>query len=636
MSAIAGLYRRDGQPVDSLDVERMTKLLAHRGQDGTGVWNKGPVGLGHRMLWTTPESLDERLPLTNRTGDLTITADARIDNRDELFIALGLNGESRRGISDSGLILAAYERWGEGCSSKLLGDFAFAIWDGRRQTLFCVRDHAGVKPFYYYQSARTFAFGTEIKALLSLAEVPRRLDQVRVADYLAGLFEDQAITFYRDVSRLPAGHSLTVHRREARVEPYCQLDPFREIRLRSDEEYADAFRELFTEAVRCRLRSAFPVGGLLSGGLDSSSIVGTARRVLREQGADRLHTFSAIFPSLPEVDLRKIDERPFMETVLAMGGMVPHYVHADRLSPLTELDQVFWHEDEATLAPNLYMHWALYNAANQAGIRVLLDGIDGDTTVSHGLEYFSELARTGRARTLVRELRAFSRRYKTSARSVLWHFGLKPLVPEPLHRVWRVMRRSGQLAGNANVPIKAGFARRVGLAERVRSLGRDGAISPRTTRGAHWRGLTSGLYPYVLEVADKAAAAFHLQPSYPFFDRRLMEFCLALPPEQKLQQGWSRVIMRRAMADTLPHTVRWRVWKANLGPNFRRQLFECDRGLLDDVIVRDPQVLEDYVDVPALRDVYDRCASQPMSRDALAIYVTVTLALWLRRTGLTT
>ena len=185
--------------------------------------------------------------------------------------------------------------------------------------------------------------------------------------------------------------------------------------MRSDEEYAEAFVERFTEAVRCRLRSTFPVGSLLSGGLDSSSIVVTARKLLAETDAPTLHTFSAIFPSLPEEDLKRIDERPFMAAVVALGEMSPHYVHADTLSPLSDLDRVFWHEDEAVLAPNLYIHWALYGAAQQEGVRVLLDGIDGDTTVSHGLEYLSELARTGRVRTLYREVMALSRRHQASA-----------------------------------------------------------------------------------------------------------------------------------------------------------------------------------------------------------------------------
>ncbi len=634
MSAIAGLYRRDGQAVDHGDMVRMVNCLAHRGPHATGIWRQGPVGLGHLMLWTTPESRREVLPLANRSGDVTITADARIDNRDELIAALGLEEGAHREISDSGLILCAYQRWGEASPKRLLGDFAFAIWDDRSETLFCVRDHLGVKPFYYHQSGRVFVCASEIKGLLSVREVPRRLNEVRVADYLAGVLEDQAITFYRDVFRLPAGHTLTVRRREARVQAYCRLDACREIRLSSDQEYAEAFRECLARAVQCRLRSAFPVGSLLSGGLDSSSIVGTARQLLGDKDPRRLHTFSAVFPSLPDRDLRAIDERPYVEAVVAMGGLTPHYVRADRVSPLTDVDRVLWHEDEAILAPNLYMHWALYRAAHQERVRVLLDGIDGDTTVSHGLEYLSDLARTRQVTRLGREVMALSRRHNSSPRRILWQFGLRPLVPPPVQRAWRAVRRREPPWGTGTA-IKPAFARRIGLAERVQALRVNGHTSARSARESHWRGLTSGLLPYALEGADKAAAAFALEPRYPFFDRRLMEFCLALPPEQKLCQGWTRVVMRRAMARILPDEVRWRNSKANLSPNFNRRLWDQDRALLDDVIVNDPRVLEEYVDISTLRNAYRRYATQPMSgSEALTVYGAVNLALWLRQTGL--
>jgi asparagine synthase (glutamine-hydrolysing) len=135
-------------------------------------------------------------------------------------------------------------------------------------------------------------------------------------------------------------------------------------------------------------------------------------------------------------------------------------------------------------------------------------------------------------------------------------------------------------------------------------------------------------------VADRAAAAFSLEPRYPFCDRRLVEFCLALPPDQKLHQGWTRVIMRRAMANTLPDVVQWRIAKANLSPNFQRRLLDIDRVLLEDVILYDPQVIEQYVDVHALREAYRRYISHPTAADAVAVYAAVILALWLRNVNL--
>jgi len=410
------------------------------------------------------------------------------------------------------------------------------------------------------------------------------------------------------------------------------------VRLPSDEEYAAAFREILTEAVRCRLRSAFPVGATLSGGLDSSSIACVARKLLAAEGNRRLHTFSAIFPGLPEGDLPKIDERRYINGVLAIGGFEPHYVQADRLSPLADVDRVLWHEDEAFLAPNLYVHWALYGAARQHDVRIFLDGIDGDTTVSHGLGYLAELTRTGRWRTLVTEATALSKQSSAffTPRRIIWQYGLRPLIPESAVQIWRLLRgrpRSMRLANKAINPVLAG---RVGLAERARTLPGNGSGPAHTARAEHWRSLTSALIPYTLELADKATAAFSLEARYPFFDRRLAEFCLALPPEQKLHQGWSRAIMRRAMAGILPQEVQWRFRKADLSPNFKRRLLDCERRTLDEVILHESQIIQEYVDVPALRAAYHRYSAQPMQaeEDSLTVYGAVILALWLQRSSL--
>jgi asparagine synthase (glutamine-hydrolysing) len=139
--------------------------------------------------------------------------------------------------------------------------------------------------------------------------------------------------------------------------------------------------------------------------------------------------------------------------------------------------------------------------------------------------------------------------------------------------------------------------------------------------------------PFALEGLDRIAAAFSIESRYPFFDKRLVEFCLALPPEQKLNQGWTRVILRRAMTNILPTKVQWRENKANLSPNFNRSLLAFERELLEEVILNDPQAIEEYVNVPALREAYHRYTSWGNDNDAITVWRAITLALWLRRTG---
>ena len=178
---------------------------------------------------------------------LALTADARIDNRPELLRTLRL-GDSD--VPDSELILAAYEKWGEDLAAHLVGDFAFALWDGHARKLVCARDVMGIKPFYYYAGGEVFAFASEIKGLLAHPEVPRRLNETKVVDYLAPVFEDLEQTFYEGIYRLPPAQVLVVEEGRIRRRTYWELDASRELRLGSDEAYVEAFREVFTEALR--------------------------------------------------------------------------------------------------------------------------------------------------------------------------------------------------------------------------------------------------------------------------------------------------------------------------------------------------------------------------------------------------
>lgn len=646
MSAIFGINYLDEQPVSCAGLEQMAQVLAHRGPDGSGIWCDGPVGLGHRMLRTTPESVNENLPLRDENCGAVITADARLDNRAELISALAREHRVSAESSDSDLILAAYRCWGERCVERLLGDFAFAIWDARQQMLFCARDHFGVRPFYYHLSqGRSFVFATEMKALFALPEVPCELNEVRLADHLSEVFKDSESTFYRDILRLPPAHIMTVKRDQVRIRPYWTLDQSPDLRLGSNDEYAEGFREVFTEAVRCRLRSSSPIGSMLSGGLDSSSITCVARRLLAEEGL-RLRTFSTVFDKVA-----RCDEREYINAVLALEGIDPHFIGGDQNGPFRDLERIYWHEDQAFYAPNFAMVWTIYRTVREQGVRVLMDGHDGDNVVSHGYKYLDELAIAGRWLTLTREIKALAQRSGTSMGGLLrdyaLYYGVKPLFAKyrPLRmtkRAWKAV--AGQTASNVEENgassdnwrelLNPEFARRNNVAERHKAWRETLSNSARSEKEAHFRALTQPMHAFAFEVHDSAAAAFSIEKRYPFWDRRVVEFCLSLPAEQKLCQGWTRVVMRRAMEDILPKKVQWRAGKMDFSPSLSYGLKAFEQDLLDKIIIDDPGVIEKYVNVKALRQAYRRFLSgesEDDSRDLFNIWKCASLALWLKQ-----
>ena len=631
MSAIVGFLGLDGRAAAEGDLGRMIDSLAHRGPDGRSIWLEDCVGLGQCMLRTTPESLNEHLPL--RREHLTITADARLDNRADLMRIL--RGGGTDSISDSELILDAYLRWGEDCPQRLLGDFTFAIWDASRRELFCARDHFGVRPFYYFhQAGQRFVFGTEIKAIFTITDIPRRLNEAKIADYMLASFEDKARTFYLDINRLLPASTLVVGRSGIRIRQYWALEPEREIRLKSDEEYAEAYRSHFVEAVSCRLRSAYPVGSMLSGGLDSSSIACVANELLSSQGGDDLHTFSIVFDKV-----KKSDERPYIENVLAARHFSSHLIDGDGITPLDDLDSVLWHQDEPFFAPNLSLTRSGWHAAHEQGVRVLLDGVFGDNVVSHGTEHLRWLATRWRLLSLSRELRALTEKSARNAprwRSLSWfvvNYGIKPYVPEAGMRAWRGMRgHSGDPIAAQCAMFEAGYRDRNQLQRRLTGASKlDRA--PKTSRQVHCDSLVSGMIQTALEVYARGCSEFGLEARFPFLDKRLVEFCLAIPGEQKVSQGYTRSVVRRALQGYLPDAIRLRSDKGNLGWSFKGGL-RSRRELVERTLESSAPFLSRYFDAARLRNLQDRYRKGALADgELLDLFLAVVLSAWHSRSS---
>lgn len=613
MSAICGIYYPCGGTVSKVRLDDMVRSMRHRGPDRYGTFIRGNIGLGQAMLHTTPESLKENQPYTEETT--TIVADARIDNRAELLEKLCLPETA----TDSRIILIAYRNWKERCLEELLGDFAFAIWDEKAGRVFCARDHMGVRPLYYYSSGEIFAFASEIKALLQQPEIPRVLNEEMVANYLAMVLDDRAITFYKDIKRLPAAHSLMFPDDPVR---YWSLDPNRRVRCSSDQEYAAEFLKIFNEAVRCRTRCAFPVGSTLSGGLDSSSVCCLASLTLSEQGR-HLDTFSAIFPDAP-----KCDETQYIKEVLSRGNMNPHFIRADRLSPLGEIDEIFDDVDQPLWIPNLFWNREICRSAGQAGIRVLLDGFDGDTVISHGLFLLEEMFKSFRWRGLLHELNSLQHIFKIPTRQLIWTNCIAPVAPYWFVRIWKKLRKRTAY-DYSKVYFSPNFAKKIELRSKL-EIAEERLRMPRDYM---LEALEDGFLQYLLEAADHIAGAFSVECSHPFFDKRVVEFSLALPSDQRLRHGYSRWIVREALKGILPEKIRMRGGKANLSSNFDQRLLSVDDEILRSLASEDNNVVWEYANILEFRKTIERIESDTSKSDPMPLWAVANLALWLGRLG---
>ncbi|WP_040373708.1 asparagine synthase-related protein, partial [Peribacillus psychrosaccharolyticus] len=299
MSAIACIYHSNKEPVSIEHINGMMGSLQQYPADDVQVWHKENVFLGCHAQWITPESIGEQLPYYDYKRQLVITADAIIDNRKELFDLLQVDYRMRKNMPDSQLILLAYDRWGEDSPKYLVGDFAFIIWDEKKQTLFGARDFSGTRTLYYYHHLQKSAFCTTIMPLLTLPYLKKQLNEQWLAEYLVvgGMVDtvDDSLTPYKNINQVPPSHSITITGEKEKLKRYCTLQSDKKIKLKSDGEYVEAFQEVFQRAVDSRLRTHLNVGAQLSGGLDSGAVVSFAAKTLGKEN-NLLHTFSYMPP----------------------------------------------------------------------------------------------------------------------------------------------------------------------------------------------------------------------------------------------------------------------------------------------------------------------------------------------------
>lgn len=623
MGAIVGIFNRTGHEVDINQIKRMNKSISHIGKDGSANFNKGSIAFGHQMLHTTKESISEKLPFFDKTSRLIITADARIDNRDKL--SKQLNVENSYKVSDSLFILKAYEKWGEECTDKIMGDFAFAIWDINNDQLFCARDHVGVKPFYYYVDEKVFLFSTEIKSLISNPLIHYSLNEKKVAYYLLGSYEDREITFYNNIFRLPAAHKLIVNDDTFKLKKYWSLDYNKKIDLDSENEYFTNFRKIFNNAVKVRLRSAFPVGSMLSGGLDSSSIVCTARNMLiKNNKRYPLKTFSLIFDNTPEGD-----EREYINYVIKKGFIQPIFINADNYSPIFENNPILWNNDEPNRAFNLYYDYLLNEAANNNSVRVLLDGLGGDSTVSHGNGLIIDYLKNHDFKKAFNEINSSSKRLQQKKIKL---FVNELILTCPDFFLIKLLNNN-ILNNNKNI-LNHDFQKYINEQYELVSKNKLMNTSEKA-KEYHFHMLNSGLIQHTFEEINKISVYFNVEQRYPFYDVDLLEFCLAVPSEIKRKYGWDRFLMRAAMNNILPEEIQWRKnKKTGLKSNIKN--FNSRDVKFIELVLNDNENIQKYVDMDLLQKLWVKVKKNQTPKEFYLLWNGVSLGLWMNQSYLNT
>jgi asparagine synthase (glutamine-hydrolysing) len=566
VSGILAILDLAGDPSDAQMAARLLRCpsLQLRGPDGTGLTSDGPVSLGHTLLRTTHESIAESQPLSF-DGRVWIVADGRVDARGDLIATLSEERASACS-SDGGLLLRAYMRWGERCVDHLIGDFAFAIWDGRSRQLFCARDQMGIKPLYYSRVGRVLVVSSTIESIRRHAGVSNRLNDSAIRSFLLCGYNDEATTttFY-DIQRLAPGHTLTVKDGHITVRRYWTL-PIDDISYRvTDAEYTDEIMRLTRVAVADRLRSN-SVGVFLSGGIDSPTLAAVASELLpHEPGANPVHGFCLHFRSLLK------DPEPAFAEAVARHLQIPIRFYAtDR--------RIGWFPENVSKFPEPTLEILDGTASRQmycdmAGhSRVAFYGEGPDNALRYEWAvYLRHLIKHGRRARFVRDV----------AKHVVAHRRVPLLASLPKIIRACLTSKKGDRASSPIVRSAPSVASR--QSENLTSH----PVKPRAYASlltAQWQGL--------FESCEPAYTKVPMEVRHPFLDVRVLQFLLTVPTVP-----WSRSkhLFREAMRGKLPEKVRRRPKAPLAGDPIQEQILR-----LGPPPIKSSSALEQFADVSAI------------------------------------
>lgn len=593
MSGIAGILELQG-PSDAASetgIRKMLSVMRYRGPDGSNVVVRPGSAFGYLSLVSTPFHCPQPLQLAEHT----IIADARLDERQRLSRQLGVPVQT----SDPELILRAYLRWKEQCVAHLSGDFSFVVVS--QAGIFCARDHLGVKPFYYSELDGNFVFASEARPVRAVTR--SSINELRIADFLVYPLEhvDTTSTFYEGVFRLPAASTLTITSRGSSIYHYWNPSNEQSPLYQGEQACIEAFSEQLEAAVRDRVTDHGVTAMGLSGGVDSTTLIGVARSL-----GNRVETFSTVSgPGVPCL------ESGFIRRAVAEMGLDATLLGPDAMSAMIdEVYRQFGHMQEPFDYSMIQM-MLLYRAGHLAGHRSMIDGVEGDMLYSLSSNYPSMLYREGKILQGVQEaLLAAKRGNDTSYPRALWTSIRQLGAPRFLARLKQSVQRSVQRNVQRNVQqkeldetlINRGFAAKTETLSRLENM-MQMHTGARDTREIHRREVMHPALPVALERYDRVAALSGIEPRHPLVDKRLVELSLMLPAHMKVQRGWSKYILRKVSEELIPQSISWRKDKSENSWLCYELLEEHKGACIETFVHESGDLLGPYVKPEGIRSI---------------------------------
>lgn len=562
MSALAGIVFFDQGSVPTALVERMTAAMAHRGPDGIRHRQVGNAAFGLCLLHTTPESVHECQPLLLEDGRGLLVFAGRIDNRTQLTKDLVAKGHMPCDDTDAELLLRAWYCWQERCTDHVIGDFVFFVWNAATHQLFGARDVTGVRHCYYAVGDGWFAFASEMNALFASGLVERRLNEDFLYDYLSDEYEriDGHCSWFKQVQRLPHAHAISVTAGGQRCWRYWQPENQPQRQSASLQECREGFLEVLTEATRCRLRSNGPVGLMLSGGVDSSSIAGLIGKRLGNCLTQPLQTYSLI---------RQAREQcldwPHIQTMLADNpGFSPTIIDSNLSEAwCLQLLEDIQHYDSPQPIAEALVHIVLAKAANQRGCRVLLEGFAADTLFLSPETSLERAFKYHLWQQLPAIMASWRNHHVAGLPLSLLRLMLRESTPQPVRTRWQQLNRTRRLVAELENSmteslLPAATARDYIQRRQTQRQSLDADVNAKRPMAPELCLLLRPMLAYAYEVNEILCGQHQVELRGPFSDRRVLEYVFAMPIEAKFSRGWTKALLRECMTGIIPDSVRLR------------------------------------------------------------------------------
>ncbi|BDX07616.1 asparagine synthetase B family protein [Planctobacterium marinum] len=584
MSAIAGLLRLDGVNVDAADLERMVMALLPHGPDKQQIWTHQELGLAHCLMRFTPEDYFEKQPVTDKGNGTAMVFAGRIDNRSELVERLELPKSDV--ISDSQLAQLAYLKWNTKAFPLVIGDWVWAIWSQNKKQLQLVRDPQGYsRSLHYSLQANFFAFSTAPKGLMALPGMPRKMNRAALADFLILNHDDMTSTLYEGVKRLAPGHLLTFDTVSCAIEVkrYWQINTEQRISYKKEQDYVDHFKQLFEQVVDSQLRTCHAVGAFMSGGIDSSAVATSAAKLLARQGKNL-----SSYTSIPQRDFdgptpwgRYNDETPLVNAIAKMTpNLTPHFVASEGLDQLSGIDNYLEQAEAPIRNPDnrVWMETIMRTAAAN-NERVLLTGQQGNYTISYeGNWSLAPWFKSFNWSKLLHGIKQLNGYRGRDLSFIVKNQIAKPLLPQWLYRMLVECFTEHHSIWSANCLINPEFANQIKVALRANEAG----FSP------YWqfpvcsrevRKLSLVALNFSGDLHESWRASFGTELRDPTADRRIIEYCLAIPDEQYLNRKGLRWLATRAFAEQLPKAVLHNNLRGTQDPGWYLRMQQSKREL---------------------------------------------------------